>query len=151
MKKRCLSAWALAMLWAGPAMADAAGPARDPLLGKWRTSQGSIIEMYACRENRVCGRLLYSPKSRMEDGSLRPSAFDAAQPMCGAQIVFDLSRDGAAMWKGGTVLDVEKGRKASVRVRLKEQNTAEARFYKGITLLGVTEVLTRTQEPAPPC
>lgn len=153
MKSLFLSAGAalLACSLGASAAAEPTAGRSDQLVGLWKTVPGSILQMYPCRQGRVCGRLLYSPKSRLENGELRPNAFDASKPMCGSDIVFDLRPDGPGMWKGGTVLDVEKGRKASVRVRLKSENVAEARFYKGISLLGVTEVLTRTSEPAPPC
>jgi uncharacterized protein (DUF2147 family) len=106
--------------------------------------------MYPCGE-AVCGKLLYSPEARLEDGSLRANALNPDEPMCGSQMVFNLKRDGAQDWRGGTIHDVENGRKASVKVQLKELNHAEARFYKGISVLGVTEQLTRATAPPPPC
>ena len=142
----CFSLLALAP--AARADSTPSGPAS--LLGDWRTGQGSIIRMYACQGDHVCGQLLYSPKGRNADGTLRANAFDPKKPMCGSVIVSGLDRDGAT-WRGGSVFDVEKGRRASVRVRLRNPEVAEARFYKGITLLGVTEILQRTQEPAPSC
>lgn len=109
-----------------------------------------MIEMYSCGD-AVCGRLLFSPKARTENGGLRANAFNPNEPICGAQMVFDLKQESAEEWRGGIIHDVETGRKANIKVHLKSPNEVEARFYKGIAAIGVTEELTRATKPPPPC
>lgn len=155
MKRLCLSLLLAMGAAGGPALAaDEAGGGHDPLLGRWLTSKGSIIEMYHCpggKPGTVCGRLAYSVNSRLPDGSLRPNVLDPSKPLCGAQIVTNLRREGADMWTGGSIADPEKGSRASIRVRMVGPNEVEARFFKGISLIGMTEKLTRATHPTPPC
>jgi len=150
MKRRFLSLILLATALTSAPVASSQPQATDPLIGLWETEGGSILDIFPCGE-AVCAKLAWLKKSRDETGALRRNAFDPSQPICGSQIVTGLKRDGASSWKGGTVFDVEKGRRASVRVRLKGADRAEARFYKGITLLGVTETLTRAKPAERAC
>lgn len=147
MKKFFLSAMLGVMALTPPAF----GETGAALVGTWRTSAGSFIQAYPCANGEICAKLLYSPMGRLENGALRPNALEPSQPMCGSVIVEGLRPDGRGVWKGGRVYDVEKGRRASIRVRLIDADTAQARYFKGITLLGQNDTFERTTAPAPPC
>lgn len=150
MKSLLFSAFFLAAGLVAAPIASAQPQNADPLIGLWETEGGSILDIFTCGD-AICANLAWLKKSRDAAGELRRNAFDPSKPLCGSQIVAGLRRTDATTWKGGTVYDVEKGRTASVRVRLKGPNRAEARFYKGITLLGITETLTRAQPAQRTC
>ncbi len=133
--------------------ASAQAPARQAaVVGFWQSRAGTVFELYPCNGEEVCGRIVWLKRSRDANGVLRKNFYDPSKSMCGSEVATGLRGDAnGSLWKGGTVIDVEKGGRYGMRARLKGPNLLETRFFKGISFLGRTEPLTRVTAIPGPC
>lgn len=124
----------------------------SPVIGLWQSRAGTVFELYPCNGEEVCGRIVWLKRSRDANGVLRKNFYDPSKSMCGSEVATGLRGDAnGSLWKGGTVIDVEKGGRYGMRARLKGPNLLETRFFKGISFLGRTEPLTRVTAIPGPC
>jgi uncharacterized protein (DUF2147 family) len=124
----------------------------SPVAGLWQSRAGTIFELYPCNGEEVCGRIVWLKRPRDANGVLRKNFYDPSKSMCGSEVATGLRSDAnGTLWKGGTVIDVEKGGRYGMRARLKGPNLLETRFFKGISFLGRTEPLTRVAAIPGPC
>jgi uncharacterized protein (DUF2147 family) len=100
-----------------------------PVDGKWAI-QDLILEIYDC-QNFVCGRVAWTkdPHRRELD--------------CGRTIVWGLSPSGPETWDHGSIYDTTDGNTYRLKASLNPDGTLQARIFRGIPLLGKTEILRR--------
>lgn len=153
MKKLYLSLACAVFLLAPLSLALAQTRTPPPsVIGLWQSRAGTIFELYPCNGEEVCGRIVWLKRPRDANGVLRKNFYDPSKSMCGSEVATGLRSDANGyVWKGGTVIDVEKGGRYGMRARLKSPTLLETRFFKGISFLGRTEPLTRVAAVPGPC
>jgi uncharacterized protein (DUF2147 family) len=125
-RRGSIAAGAAAML-AGGSVAQA--PVAD-VAGVWidHTGQGAV-EIAPCG-NRVCGRVVWlkNPEHRSVSG----------KPICGAQVLGDLRKEGRNVWESGWIYNPEEEERFSAALELANADTLMVTGYLGIKLLGET-------------
>jgi uncharacterized protein (DUF2147 family) len=122
--KPALTALAVAGLIISSGPASAA-----PVEGMWAV-QDLILNIYSCQD-QVCGRIAWTKDARRR------------QTDCGRTIVWGLSASGPETWDGGSIYDTTDGNTYRLNAALNPDGTLHARIFRGIPLLGKTEILRR--------
>jgi uncharacterized protein (DUF2147 family) len=99
--------------------------------GTWLISQRVALDIFPCR-NALCGRVAW-----LRNPALR------TKEMCSRTIIWGLTSEGPAQWGNGWFFDPEDGDTYNVSAQVESVDRISARIYKGISLFGRTEVLTR--------
>ena len=89
-----------------------------------------VLTIFDC-EHLVCGRIVW-----LKDPARRPL-------QCEKTIVWGLNRQGPSEWTGGSILDPDDGLTYQLSAKLQTDDTLNARIFKGVPVLGKTEVLRR--------
>jgi uncharacterized protein (DUF2147 family) len=110
------------MLGVGPAKASTVD-------GTW-IIRGLVVHIFDC-QLLVCGQIVW-----IKDVSRRAS-------QCGKTIIWGLEAKGPTDWGGGSILDPNNGKTYRLSATYEPDGTLRARIFKGIPLLGRTEILTR--------
>jgi uncharacterized protein (DUF2147 family) len=97
--------------------------------GEWMIKD-VVLTIFDC-EHLVCGKIAW-----LKDPARRPF-------QCGKTIVWGLAGRGPNEWTGGSILDPDDGTTYQLSARLQTDDTLDARIFKGVPLLGKTEVLRR--------
>jgi uncharacterized protein (DUF2147 family) len=125
------------------------GASADDVAGVWlNASAKGKVQIY--RENgKYFGKIVWLREPLNEKGlpkrdAMNPSAALKSQPLVGLVILRELVfKDGE--WTDGRIYDPENGKEYKCYLRMKDPNTLLLRGYIGISLMGRTEVWTRTQ------
>jgi len=96
--------------------------------GTWRVEE-IAIDLYPCRE-AACGKIVWVKNP-------------AERNLCGRVIIWGLTTDGSAQWNGGWFHDPKTDKTYNLKASVDSNEQITARIYRGIPLLGRTEVLTR--------
>jgi uncharacterized protein (DUF2147 family) len=99
--------------------------------GTWLVNQRIAFDIYPC-QNALCGRIAW----------LRNPALRTTE-MCGRLLVWGLTANGPQQWGGGWFFDPENGATYDLSARMLTIDRISARIYRGIALVGRTELLTR--------
>jgi uncharacterized protein (DUF2147 family) len=107
-----------------------------PVEGAWAIHD-LILEIYQCQDF-MCGRVAWvkDPHRRKQD--------------CGRTIVWGLSASGPETWSDGSIYDTTDGNTYRLNAALNPDGTLHARIFRGIPLLGKTEILRRVQARSQP-
>jgi uncharacterized protein (DUF2147 family) len=89
-----------------------------------------VLHIFDC-EQSVCGRIVW-----LKDERRRSS-------QCGKTIIWGLEAKGPTDWAGGSILDPNNGKTYQLSATYEPDGTLRARIFKGIPLLGKTEILKR--------
>jgi uncharacterized protein (DUF2147 family) len=89
-----------------------------------------VLHIFDCQPT-VCGRIVW-----IKDATRRPT-------QCGMTIIWGLEEKGPAEWAGGSILDPDNGKTYQLSATYEPDGTLRARIFKGIPLLGKTEILKR--------
>jgi uncharacterized protein (DUF2147 family) len=119
-----IGAFLLACLLAGAGGAEA-----SEVYGTWMI-RDLVLHVFGC-ENQVCGRIAW-----LKDPSRRTSE-------CGKTIVWGLQSAGPDQWDGGSILDPDDHNVYQLSAVYQPDGTLHARIFKGLPMLGETEVLKR--------
>jgi len=131
--------------------------AETPVQGKWLTEEKtSIIEIYGCGFDTLCGRLLWLRPPPTDNN---PDAVDDRNPqpdlrrrkLCGLVIMWGLRPVAPNEWDGGTLYDPQSGHTYSGKMILRPDDTLSLRGYIAISLIGRSQIWTRFLRPIPPC
>ncbi|MEA2790157.1 MAG: hypothetical protein QOG73_2563 [Acetobacteraceae bacterium] len=97
--------------------------------GAWAV-QDLILQLYSC-QGSVCGRVAWTkdPHRRQTD--------------CGRTIVWGLTPSGPETWDGGWIYDPTDGNTYRLKAALDSDGTLHARIFRGVPLLGKTEILRK--------
>jgi uncharacterized protein (DUF2147 family) len=109
-------------------VAKAEAPVPD---GTWLVSQRVALDIFPC-QNALCGRVAW-----LRNPALR------TREMCSRTIIWGLTSDGPALWGNGWFFDPEDGDTYNVSAHVDTIDRISARIYKGVSLFGRTEILTR--------
>lgn len=121
----------------------------DDVIGVWLNASGKgKIQIY--RENgKYYGKIIWLREPLNERGQPKqdvnnPIVSLQSKPLVGAIILRDFDFvDGE--WTNGKIYDPENGKDYKCYMRLKDANTLNVRGYIGISMIGRTEVWTRTK------
>jgi uncharacterized protein (DUF2147 family) len=89
-----------------------------------------VLRIFDCN-GLVCGRIVW-----MRDAARRSS-------QCGKTIVWGLEAKGPNDWRGGSIFDPDHNKTYHLSAVLEANGTLHARIFKGVPLLGKTEILKR--------
>ena len=125
-----------------------AGPASSEVPdGTWLLADRVAIEVFEC-DGLVCGRIVWLVRPRTSDGQpdvdrLNPDPNLRHRPLCGLTIIWGLRSEGPDHWSNGSLYDPQDGNTYDLTAERTAPGTISARVYRGIPLLGRTEILTR--------
>jgi uncharacterized protein (DUF2147 family) len=114
--------------------------------GVWidHTGQGAV-EIGPCpaAPQKLCGHVVWMRDPLDKTGRPRkddrnPDRAKRGQPMCGTQIIGDLSRGVAGAWDKGWIYNPEDGDRFDVEVRLRSRDQLQVLGYLGLKFLGET-------------
>ena len=91
-----------------------------------------ILQIYQCQDF-MCGRVAW-----VKDAHRRKLD-------CGRTIVWGLSPSGPETWSEGSIYDTTDGNTYRLNATLQPDGTLHARIFRGIPLLGKTEILRRVE------
>ena len=109
-------------------LAPICGLAADVPSGTWRVEQ-IALELYPC-DQAACGKIVWVQNP-------------AKRHLCGRVIIWGLTSDGSPQWSGGQFYDPENDKTYDLNARVESHDLIAARIYKGVPLIGRTEILTR--------
>lgn len=117
--------------------------------GKWKTiddntgEERSIVEIYE-EEGEYFGRIEEVLAEDADElcGNCKGDKKD--QPLAGLVIIEGLNREGE-VYEGGTILDPANGNVYNCKMELEDSDTLKVRGYRGISLLGRTQVWHRVE------
>jgi uncharacterized protein (DUF2147 family) len=89
-----------------------------------------VLHIFDC-EQSVCGRIVW-----LKDERRRSS-------QCGKTIIWGLEAKGPTDWTGGSIRDPNNGKTYQLSATYEPDGTLHARIFRGIPLLGKTEILKR--------
>ena len=97
--------------------------------GSWKI-RDLVLDIFSCQQS-ICGKIAWT-----KDPHRRPTD-------CGQTIVWGLSQTGPDKWSGGSIYDPTDGNTYRLSASLAPNGTLRARIYRGVPLVGKTEILTR--------
>jgi uncharacterized protein (DUF2147 family) len=118
--------FAAAALWLIACFQSASASSVD---GSWKI-RDLVLDIFSCQQS-ICGKIVWTkdPHRRQTD--------------CGQTIVWGLSQTGPDSWSGGSIHDPTDGNTYRLSAALQPNGTLQARIYRGVPLVGKTEILTR--------
>lgn len=130
----------LTVALAGPALSEVPD-------GTWLIADKVAIEVFEC-DGLVCGRIIWLVRPRTPEGQpdvdrLNPDPNLRQRPLCGLTMIWGLQADGPGHWSNGSLYDPLDGNTYDLTVERTAPGTISARVYRGIPLLGRTEILIR--------
>ncbi|GGB15566.1 DUF2147 domain-containing protein [Puia dinghuensis] len=131
----------------------ATGPVKpDDVTGVWMThgDRPAKIQIYRSGD-QYFGKIVYLQFPNEDNGKPRvdknnPDERLRSRPLLGLGLLSGFKFD-EDEWNGGKIYDPQSGKTYSCTMSLKDMNTLKVRGYVGISLLGRTEVWTRTVGP----
>ena len=139
---------ALLQIWAVIATAQVKA---DDILGTWQTHGDKPAKVHIYRTGeKFYGKIVFL-QFPLENGAPQadrknPDKRQQGRPVLGLELLtgFQFDKD---EWNSGHIYDPESGKTYSCTLSLKDKNTLKVRGYIGISLLGRTEIWTRTDTP----
>ena len=115
--------------------------------GTWLFANRVAVQIFEC-SGLLCGRIVWlprpvSPAGRPDLDLLNPDPALRQRRLCGLTIIWGLQPDGQGQWSNGWLYDPKDGATYNVTAQLITPDTMSARVYRGMPLLGRTEILTR--------
>jgi uncharacterized protein (DUF2147 family) len=115
--------------------------------GTWMFANRVALQVFEC-SGQLCGRIVWllrprTPTGRPDLDTLNPDPSLRQRHLCSLTIIWGLQPDAPGHWRGGWLYDPQDGLTYDVNVELTSPTTMSARIYRGITLFGRTEILTR--------
>ena len=120
----------------------------DPQLahGRWVTESGNLeIEIAPCAD-KLCGTVSQVLSDRSMSDPRKPARSADGRPLAGLKILTDFTLDDGA-WTG-RIYNRENGKTYDCLITVAAQDTLHVRGYKGLPVIGRTQVWTRAQAPA---
>ena len=114
---------------AAVALTDVGSAAASPVYGTW-IIRDLVLNIFDC-QSHVCGRIVW-----IKDAARRPT-------QCGRTIVWGLEPRTRNQWDGGSILDPDDDNIYRLTANFEPDGTLRARIFKGVPLLGKTEILKR--------
>ena len=148
-----LAAIAGCLLLASSTAAICAGP---PEVGLWYDDTGrGAVELAPCGD-KICGHIVWLEDNRGTDGKplhdrYNPEPRMRARPICGIQVIGNLSPLGDGIWGTGWIYDPKVGKSYDVEINLAKRDVLHVYGYAGLKLLGKSLYWKRAPMDLPRC
>ncbi len=122
----------------------------DAVLGIWQSEHGNgRIQIFKEGEN-YNGKIVWLKEETDESGKVKtdennPSESLKSQPIKGLEVLSDFVYNEDGEWEGGTVYDPRSGKKYSCKLSVSGNGQLEIRAFKGISLIGKTQLWSRVR------
>ncbi len=122
----------------------------DRILGVWFNGEkSSKIEVFKTTAGNYAGRIIWLKEPNDEAGIPKvdhknPKDGLKSRPLISLNVLTGLDYKGKAKYDGGTIYDPKSGNTYSCKGELADDNTLKLRGFMGVSLLGRTDVWTRT-------
>lgn len=121
---------------------------KTAIVGTWLNQEKTAkVEIYQQGE-KFFGKIIWL-KEPNENGSPKtdnknPDNSKHNDPIIGLVMLRNLEFDGKSTWENGTIYDARTGKTYSCYLTLQADNTLKVRGYVGISLLGQTNIWTKS-------
>ena len=119
-----------AVLWMWGALLPGGTAAASTVEGTWIVKDDIALRIFECGD-RFCARIVW-----VKDAARRST-------QCGRTIAWGLQTRTGNQWEGGSILDPDDENVYQLAADFGPDGTLRAHIFKGISLLGKTEVLRR--------
>jgi uncharacterized protein (DUF2147 family) len=115
--------------------------------GTWMFANRVGLQIFDC-SGLLCGRIVWllrpdNPAGQPDIDYLNPDPALRQRHLCGLTIIWGMQPNGQDHWNNGWLYDPKDGNTYNVKAELTSPVSITARVYRGIPLLGRTEILTR--------
>jgi uncharacterized protein (DUF2147 family) len=115
--------------------------------GTWMFADRVAVQIFEC-EGLVCGKIVWLLRPRMPDGGpdvdhLNPDPALRQRQLCGLTIIWGLQPEATGHWSNGSLYDPQDGNTYDLTAEMTAPDRISARVYRGVPLLGRTEILIR--------
>jgi len=124
--------------------------------GVWLTEDADgAVEFFDCGA-QLCGRIVWQQSPMRADGSpdvddRNPDPALRRRPICGLQIIGNLSPSGPTKWSGGWVYDPDHGQTYGAALTLENRDALRMRGYIALPFLGGSQLWKRAPADLPRC
>lgn len=131
-------------------------PNQSPLLGVWYDDTGrGAVKVEPCGKH-LCGRIYWLKDTTTKSGEPlqdqnNPKPELRQQPICGLQVLGQLTAQGDGTWDNGWVYDPKVGRSYNAELRPGPPGELHLRGYKLVKLLGKTLIWKKAPDDLPNC
>ncbi len=122
----------------------------DRILGVWFNGEkSSKIEVFKTTTGSYAGRIIWLKEPNDEAGKPKVDHKNSTEalksrPLINLNVLTGLSYKGKAKYDGGTIYDPKSGNTYSCKAEFEDDNTLKLRGFMGVSLLGRTDIWTRT-------
>ena len=115
--------------------------------GTWIFTNRVALQIFDC-SGLLCGKIVWllrpnNPAGQPDIDHLNPDPVLRQQHLCGLTIIWGMEPNGQDRWSNGWLYDPKDGITYNVTAELTSPSIITARVYRGIPLLGRTEILVR--------
>lgn len=124
--------------------------------GIWYDDTGKgAVKIFPCGA-KLCGRIVWLKEPLGSDGQplrdgYNPTGNLRSRPICGLQVLGNLTPQGDGTWDQGWVYDPKVGKQYDAAITLSGRNTLVLTGYKGIKLLSKSFTWQRAPDNLPTC
>src|ERR1700745_758411 len=118
--------------------------------GTWLLANRVAIQVFEC-SGLLCGKIVWLGRPRTPAGQpdvdrLNPDPAFRQRRLCGLKHIWGLQPDSPGHWSNGWLYDPQDGNTYDLTAELTAPDRISARVYRGVPLLGRTEILIRDPE-----
>lgn len=115
--------------------------------GIWMFANRVALQIFDC-SGSLCGKIVWllrpdNPAGQPDLDDLNPNPALRLRQLCGLAIIWGMQPDGQDHWSTGWLYDPKDGITYNISAELTSPSIITARVYRGIPLLGRTEILVR--------
>ncbi len=124
----------------------------DRILGVWYNGEKtSKIEVFKTTTGSFAGRIIWLKEPNDETGNPKkdaknPDAKLRDRATLGLTVLTGLEHKGKAKYDSGTIYDPKSGNTYSCKAEMVDENTVKFRGFMGVSLLGRTDIWSRTSK-----
>jgi uncharacterized protein (DUF2147 family) len=124
----------------------------DQIIGKWQTGTGNAhVEIYK-NGNQYQGKIVWMSEpidpvtKKPKTDTKHPNPEQHSRPLLGLINLWGFQfNEKEGNWEGGHIYDPKNGKEYKCNISLKDKNTLNVRGYIGFSMIGRTDVWTKTK------